>query len=378
MHMAVQRVDTAVVGLGVMGAATLRELSRRGVEALGIERHWPTHPFGSSHGDSRIIRQAYYEHPDYVPLVQEAWRAWEELARTVGWPLLLPTGGLMIGRPASALVGGARLSADTHGLSYELLEFAGLRGRFPALAVDADDVAVFERSAGYLNAELALTALVHDAMRHGARVKLGAEVAALHPTADGVRIQVGADSVVAHRAVVAAGPWTKSLLPDFPAPLTVERQVLAWFPVRDAAPYQPDRFPIFMREEPDGTTFYGFPTQDGRTLKVARHHGGATVDPDRVDRHVTAADLEDVRSFVARALPGLSSRPVRAAVCLYTNTPDRHFAVGPAADGIRRIVVLAGFSGHGFKFAPAMARIAADAVLDQKPVPPLFRPDRPR
>lgn len=374
--MAVQRVDTAVVGLGVMGAATLRELARRGVEAVAFERHWPTHPFGSSHGDSRIIRQAYYEHPDYVPLVQESWREWEELARTAGWPLLVPTGGLMIGRAGSELVTGALLSADTHRLRYEMMDAGGIRDRFPQFSVDPDDVAIAEPNAGYLAAELALTALVHDAVRLGATVRLGAAVAGVHPTADGVRLEVGPDTVWARRAVVAAGPWTKALLPGFPAPLTVERQVLAWFTAHDPEPYRPGRFPIFMREEPDGTTFYGFPTQDGRTVKVARHHGGATVDPDRVERHVTADDLHAVQAFVARALPGLSDHPARAAVCLYTDTPDRHFAVGPPTRDAENVVVLAGFSGHGFKFAPAMARIAADAVLDQKPAPALFRPDR--
>jgi sarcosine oxidase len=178
----------------------------------------------------------------------------------------------------------------------------------------------------------------------------------------------------AGHAVVSAGPWLNALLPELGLPLVVERQVMTWFPARDPAAFVPERFPAFIRER-DGVHSYGLPSQDGRLVKVAIHHQGRPMDPDAPGRDVIDADRSAVAAIVAETLPGLESWPERAAVCLYTNTPDLHFVVGRVHP---RVTVLGGFSGHGFKFAPVMGEIAADLALDGGTGHPIagFSPDR--
>ena len=369
-------VDTVVVGLGVMGASTLYALASRGLAPLGLEQYWTGHPLGSSHGESRIIRQAYYEHPDYVPLVQEAWQAWRALERASGWPLLTETGGLMVGRPDGDLVRGALLSATQHRLPHEQLDAAALMRRFPAFRVDPDDVGVYEPSAGVLVAERATEALVAEARRQGAAVHLGQRVRQVVPDGTGVVVHTDHGPIRARSAVVAAGPWTPALLPDWHVPLTVERQAVTWFRAQEPRWFGPDRLPVYMREEVGGDTFYGFPSLDAATVKLARHHGGTLTTPGRVARHVGDQDLAVARHFAARTFPGLLPTVAQSTVCLYTDTPDRHFVVGPLGPETPQIVVLAGFSGHGFKFGPAIGRVAADLLMTPGSGPALFRPDR--
>lgn len=368
--------DTVVVGLGVMGASTLYALASRGLAPLGLEQYWTGHPLGSSHGESRIIRQAYYEHPDYVPLVQEAWHAWRALERTSGWPLLTETGGLMVGRPDSALVRGALLSATQHQLPHDWMDAASVMRRFPAFRVDPDDVGVYEPRAGVLIAERATQTLVAEARRLGAAVQLGQRVRQVVPDGAGVVVHTDQGPIRARSAVVAAGPWTPALLPGWTVPLAVERQAVTWFRAQEPRWFGSDRFPVYMREEAGGDTFYGFPTLDNSTVKLARHHGGTFTTPARVDRHVGEADLAVARHFAAHTFPGLLPTVAQSTVCLYTDTPDRHFVVGPIGPDTPQIVVLAGFSGHGFKFGPAIGRVAADLLTTPKSGPALFRPDR--
>lgn len=371
-----QSVDTVVVGLGVMGASTLGELARRGRDCLGVEQYWAGHPLGSSHGESRIIRQAYYEHPDYVPLVQEAWRAWRDLERATGWRLLTETGGLMVGRPDSALVQGALLSATQHHLPHEQLDAAALMRRFPAFRVQDDDVGVYEPRAGFLIAERATEALLDEARRHGAAIQLGRQVQGIAPQGGGVVVHTAEGPIHARRAVVAAGPWTGTLLSEWRVPLAVERQAVTWLTAQEPRWFHPDRFPVYMRQAASGDTFYGFPSLDGATVKLARHHGGDLTTPARVPRHASAADVAVAQHFAQKTFPGLTDRVAQTTVCLYTNTPDRHFVVGPLSPEVPHIVVLAGFSGHGFKFGPAIGRLAADLLEAKTTGPALFRPDR--
>ncbi len=369
-------VDSVVVGLGVMGASALYELARRGRDCLGLEQYWAGHPLGSSHGESRIIRQAYYEHPDYVPLVQEAWRAWRDLEDATGWRLLTETGGLMVGRSDSALVRGALVSAEQHHLPHDLLDAAALMRRFPAFRVADGDVGVYEPRAGFLMAERATEALLSEAQRHGAAIHLGCQVQGIAPEGGGVVVHTAEGPIRARHAVVAAGPWTPALLPAWPVPLTVERQAVTWLRAQVPQWFHPSRFPVYMREETSGETFYGFPSLDGSTVKLARHHGGEATSPGRVSRHATAQDIAVAQHFAQETFPALTLHVAQSTVCLYTNTPDRHFVVGPLSQEAPHIVVLAGFSGHGFKFGPAIGRVAADLLEAPEAGPALFRPDR--
>jgi len=353
--------DVLVVGVGSVGSMALWRLAGRGVRAVGLERFEPGHDHGSGHGESRMIRSAYSEGPRYVPLVREAFGLWRELEAEAGAELLTVTGGLMIGRAAGALVAGALASARAHGLEHEVLEPAAARRRFPQHRLGPDDVALRDAGAGVLRPERAIRAAAARARALGAEVVTGVRVTAVEPDGAGVTVRAGERSWRARHAVVAAGAWLGGLLPGLGLPLRVERQVMTWFPADEPDRFAPERFPVFIRERPGGHG-YGLPSLDGRTVKVAIHHGGRPVDPDRPDRAVTGADVAPVARLVAETLEGLAAAPARTAVCLYTNTPDEAFVVGPAP-GLPGVTVLSCCSGHGFKFAPVLGDVAADLAL---------------
>lgn len=363
------RFDAVVVGLGAMGSAALAELARRGLRVLGLDRLRPPHTLGSSHGESRIIRKAYMEHPDYVPLVLRAYDAWMDLERRSGLELLIRTGGLMIGRRGSRTVEGALLSARTHGLEAVPLDADELARRFPPFRPGPDEVAVYEPDAGVLRPEVAVTAFLLDATLHGAQVLTGPEygVVSLESGAAGWTIQTHETRFEAGKVVVSTGAWLSGFAGDlgFGAlrTLSVERQVPFWMHPQEIAPFLIDRFPIYVWELSDGRSIYGFPTLDQRTVKGALHHGGdRSPDAEMVDRTVREVDRAAYRDALAGCLPALAGPPEREAVCLYTNTPDEHFLLGavPGRDGI---FVAGGFSGHGFKFAPVVGEALADLVI---------------
>jgi len=340
----------AVVGGGVMGAATSWRLAARGAEVVCFDRFSPPHAQGSSHGDSRIIRTAYFEGSYYVPLLHEAFALWRELESTSGASLLRMTGALYIGTDRSEAVVGALASAKEHHLDVELLGADELRRRYRGHVVRDEDVAVLDRQAGILNPEGAVAAMLAQApdVRRNTRVS----------SVDDLLRDFDA-------AVVAVGPWTPEVL-DW-IPLQVERQVHVWFSIaRDAEAgnwFVPERWPVFIRQTREFGDVYGFPSLDGASVKVGRHHDGDYTDPDHIKRRVDELDIDPLRLMAATYLRGVSGNARRTLTCMYTNTPDEDFVVDFSPHD-RRVVVLSPCSGHGFKFAPVIGDIAADLVLD--------------
>jgi sarcosine oxidase len=278
--------DAIVVGLGAMGSAAAYHLARRGRRVLGLDRFAPPHDLGSSHGQTRIIREAYFEHPDYVPLVQRSYALWGELERESGQRLLQQTGGLMIGPPEGVLVAGARRSAEQHGLPFEVCSDTEVRRRFPALRPAPDMVAILEPRAGILFPEACIAAHLGLAERHGAVLHTGERVTGWQADAGRVSVTTDAGVYAAGRLILAAGAWMAGLLDELPLPISVERQVVYWFdPARNGAVFSPARCPIHLWEFEPGRFFYGFPDV-GEGIKVALHHGGDTTFPDDVVRQV--------------------------------------------------------------------------------------------
>jgi sarcosine oxidase len=342
-------VKVAVIGGGVMGAATSWRLAKRGVEVVCYDRFSPPHTQGSSHGSSRIIRTAYFEGPWYVPLIHESFDLWHELELVSGEPLLQMTGALMIGSDSSEAVAGALASAREHDLDIEHLSTAALRKRYRGHVVRDGDVAVLDRKAGILNPEGAVSAMLAQA-----------PVIRRETAIDSIDELAGDYDAV----VVAAGPWTPKLV-DW-IPLQVERQVHVWFTIaRDADWFAPERFPVFIRQTDDFGDVYGFPALDGRTVKVGRHHDGDYTDPEHIKRRVDEMDMDPLRLMTSIYLRGVSGHAVRTLTCMYTNTPDHHFVIDFSPHD-RRVVVISACSGHGFKFGPVIGDIAADLVMDGK------------
>jgi sarcosine oxidase len=356
--------DVAVIGLGVMGSAALAALARRGRRVVGIDRFAPGHDRGSSHGTTRIIRLGYFEHPSYVPLLRAVYPLWRELEAQSGQSLLSVTGIVEIGAPEGDLVAGTLQSSRLHGLPHEILDARRLMKRFPAFRVPSDFVAVYQPDGGFVRAEQTVAAFQALAQRFGAELRTEERVLAVEPHRRGVRVVTPYGDVLAESAIVAAGPWLKSLLPQLPVPIRVTRQVLGWFEPAEHARvrFAADRFPVFLLQNQDGV-FYGFPA-DADGVKVAKHHHlDEAVDPEHYDRAVSATDEAIIRIALKAHLPDADGRLLAARTCLYTMTPDSDFIIG-RLPGCPQITVAAPCSGHGFKFAPVIGEILADLAVE--------------
>lgn len=345
-----------------MGAATSYNLARRGLRVLNIERFGVNHARGSSHGKTRIIRLTYYEDPRYIPLLRRAYEAWKEIESKSGRTLLRMTGGLMVGKEDGDLVQGARRSAREHGLPHEVLAAADVNARFEAFRLSEDLVAVHDPSAGVLSAEESVRSFVGLGSQEGCEFRFSEEVRGLRAGPEGIAVQTSLGTQSASKVVLCAGGWNGALLGGT-LPLTCERQVPFWFSSAGEAKFSAAKMPVFMMEE-GRDMFYGIPDL-GDGVKVARHHGGETGDPDALERQVTEADILPVSSFVAGRLNGLDPAPRESTTCLYTNTPDLNFVLG-AHPTEPRMTIVGGFSGHGFKFASVVGEVAAGLVADEK------------
>jgi sarcosine oxidase len=355
--------DVIVVGLGAMGGAACDHLARRGMHVIGLDRFRPPHTSGSSHGESRIIREAYFEDPRYVPIVQRAYECWMELERDIGRPLLRMTGGLMIGDPAGVLVSGAIRSAETHRLPYELLSATQTRAKFPALNVEDPHVAVWEPRAGVLYPEACVSSQLERAMRNGATLKMSEPALSWRSDGEGVEVTTAMGKYRAAQLVLAAGAWLPALLPELRRLFTVERMVAYWFDAKSHPEwYAPERFPIWIWEHERGRFIYGFP-RVGEAIKIAKHHEGQMVAPDDVDRNVSADEIAAMLALVGAKLPSAAGALRSSSTCLYTNTPDEVFIIDRHPAHANTLIVSA-CSGHGFKFASAMGEVIADLVLD--------------
>lgn len=353
--------DVAIVGLGAMGSAAAHELARRGTRVVGFDRYQPPHAMGSTHGRSRIIREAYFEHPLYVPLVRRAYERWAELEEESGRTLFRQTGGVMVGPERGVLVAGALSSAQEHDLPHELLSADELRARYPTLAPPDDAVALFEPRAGVLLPEACVESWLSLARDAGAALRFGEQVLRWEATREGVRVETTEGTFGAARLVLSAGPWLPRLVPELGLPLTIERQMFHWFAPARPADYAPEIFPIGLWEyEPDRLVATFPDVGDG--VKIGVHHEGETTDPDRVRRTVSEQETARVRALLARLVPGAAGPMVEARVCLYTNTPDHHFLIDFHPDH-PQVLIASPCSGHGFKFASAIGEVVADLLL---------------
>ena len=351
-----------------MGSATAYHLASRGARVLGIDQHEPPHEFGSSHGESRIIRLVYYEHPLYVPMLQRSYELWHQLEHDANEPNLLRiTGNLMLGSENSGLIHGARRAAEEHDLPLEEIKSSYLQDRFPQFMPMAGFKALLDPAAGMLNPERCVKAHLDLAVRHGATLRLNERVTSWAPMGSGVRVRTSEGTYEAGKLVLTAGPWMSELVGDVGPALNVERQTALWFqPPGDREMWAPDRFPVFMCEFADGQLIYGFPLQP-RGWKVAVHYQGEPVtDMRALRRDVEPHDVARVRNAVSRLFDWVKEAPLlESAACLYTDTPDLRFLIDFMPE-MPQVLVSSACSGHGFKFASVIGEIQAKLLLDGK------------
>ena len=354
--------DVVVLGLGVMGASAVHQLAGRGVRVLGLDANQRGHVLGSSHGRSRIIREAYYEAAEYVPLVQRAFIQWRELEEETGLDLLLMSGCLNIGRPGTQGVDGVIASARRHGLPSEILTSDAMRSRFPAFALPESHVGVYQPTAGVLNADACVGALVDASVARGATIRHGELVNNWEPDGDGVIVRTPSGTIRAQKLVITAGPWSASVLADLGLPLQAVRQYVVHFEPQAPERFSPPGFPAFIWDVAEGEV-YGIPYLPGSGFKVGGHDPGEPCTPETARRTVTAEEIENVRSIFERCLPGCATTMSMAATCLYTVTPDRHFIIDRHPEH-PQVSYAAGFSGHGFKFGPTIGEVLADLAIE--------------
>ncbi|WP_329793611.1 N-methyl-L-tryptophan oxidase [Lentzea sp. DG1S-22] len=362
--------DVIVIGLGGMGGAAAHRLAQRGKRVLGLERFTPVHALGSSHGGSRITRQAYFEDPAYVPLLLRAHEMWDRTERDSGERIFHRVGGIVVGAADSGAITGSRASAEQWGLEHELLDAREIRHRFPALHPAADEIALYERGAGLVVPENAVRAHLALAERAGAELHFEEQVTHWETG----RVTTTRATYEAGHVVVCPGAWAPEMLGDLGIPFQVERAVQFYFTPREDL----RDHPVYIWDRADGTNFYGFPELDG-AVKVAFHHGGQLCTPETVDRTVHAHEVEAMANATRAPMPGVAGSFQRAATCLCTNTPDLHFVIAHHPDH-EGVTVACGFSGHGFKFVPVVGEILADLATDRATRHPiaLFDPARLR
>lgn len=371
------KLDVIVIGLGAMGGAALYQLSRRGARVAGFDRFSPPHDQGSSHGDTRITRLAIGEGAHYTPLVKRSHEIWREIERATGADLLTQCGELII----SSAAGGSSMhvegffdntveAARKYGVAHELLDVSHIRARFPLFEVRDDETGYYEPEAGFVRPEACIAAELALAEHSGAAIHRNEAVLRFEASQSGVTVETDRGRYHADRIVVSAGAWLPKLLGgSFENLLKVYRQVLHWFAVDgDPSLYRPERFPVFIWERPDWPYgIYGFPVIDNAGIKIATEYYAETASPESVARSASQSEIDRMREKLAAPhIKGLSRRSTKAAVCLYTVTPDMGFVIdhAPQSD---RIIVASCCSGHGFKHSAAIGEMLADMAQSRAP-----------
>jgi sarcosine oxidase len=360
-------LDAIVLGLGGVGAQALRVLGQRGARVVGLERFGRAHDRGSSHGATRVTRHAYFEHPDYVPLLRAATAGFQDLESATGAPLLDACGVVLLGPSGSAVVRASAAAAERWGVPVERLDAAEFRRRFPAFRVDDGDEGLWEPGGGFVRPEASIRAALADAESHGASVRTGAAVRGIEEDTDEVRVHLDGETLRARALVVAAGAWTPQVLPSLRPLLRITRQVQGWVRPEDPAQAAPSALPCWLIDRGAAPPLYGVPVDPlapGPPLaKVAVHGSDWDVSPDHLHRSVGPDERGRLASLAGQHVPGLRGPLLAARTCMYTQTRDEHFIVD-RLPGRPRTVVVAGLSGHGFKLTPALGRVAAELCLD--------------
>lgn len=342
-----------------MGAATCYHLAKAGKRVLGLDRFSPPHGKGSHSGSTRIIRKAYFEHPDYIPLLKRAYANWETLEREAGRQLYVETGLLYGGLKDNSIIRHVKSAAAEYGIPLERLRHnpAGI------FRLPADYELLFEPEAGYLLSDVAITSFQEQARKHGAHLRHDTEAHAWRLHENYVEVQTASGRFTADKLVLTAGAWTDRLLEGVGKQLQVTRQILAWFDTGGRDIYRVGHLPCWLiADEQSKGAFYGFPEDPEHPagIKVALHLPDTVTDPDAVDRTVEDADLRVLKKFIGRHLPGIQGTLLEVKTCLYENSPDGDFVIDQLKGTEGRVCYAWGFSGHGFKFASVIGEILAD------------------
>ncbi len=357
-----QEFDCIVIGVGAMGSATLYNLAKRGRRVLGLEQFDIPHAEGSSHGVNRIIRLAYYEHPSYVPLLRRAYELWSEIESIAGEQLIYKTGSIDTAPAGHEVFEGSLESCLLHDIPHRVLNHAQINEQFPGYQLPVGHMGILQQDGGFVLSERSIVAYANAAMSEGAEIHAREVVSGWEPDRGGVRVFTDRGEYTAERLIITAGAWSSGLIPILEGLAVPERQVLAWLQPIDGSLYTPEVFPVFNAYFDEGR-YYGFPVFGIPGFKVGRyHHLEEIIDLDSTIKTVNGEDEALLRSAVEKYFPKANGTTMTLKTCMFTNTPDEHFIVD-SLPGNTQVVVAAGFSGHGFKFASVIGEILSDLAI---------------
>jgi sarcosine oxidase len=365
--------DFIVVGVGSMGSAATYFLAKEGNSVLGIDQFNPPHEFGSHSGQSRIIRKAYFEHPDYVPLLKRSYDLWQDFEDLTGNEFYYKTGIVYFGDEKHPTIEGVRKSSELYDIPVDSFNNKASRDEFSAFNIPSNYHTLFEAEAGFLRPEFAIQNYLTEAQRAGAQIKTNEKVLGWTSDAHSVTVKTVKQTYHAEKLILCGGSWMQTLVPALATQLKVTRQTLAWISPKNPDPFSLGNFPCWFIEDPELGMYYGFPIlpyeQFGGPigLKIASHRPGEKVDPNNVDRRILRSEGDNLKKILSKYLPGAGNEIITFKSCLYTYSPDENFIIDILPDTHNRVVVAAGFSGHGFKFVPVVGKVLADLGMNTDP-----------
>jgi len=370
--------DVIVIGVGSMGSSACFFLASRGYKVLGIEQFAITHDRGSHSGQSRIIRKAYFEHPDYVPLLNRAYENWKFLEELTNRQVFYPTGLVYLGKQNDLSIKGVKESASLYNISIDTLDLSSAQERFPQFKLPTGFEAVFEPDAGFITPEKAISIYTEQAMKRGAVIQVDEKVLEWEKDGDTFIVTTDKETYRCSKLLITSGAWTNKMVPALAQSIKVTRQFVAWVKPKKQTDFSLDKFPCWMiaDDEMPGM-FYGFPVLPVATfgepggLKLAYHYPGQETDPDKVDRIITKEEERILKYALEKYLPGCFESIHSTQTCLYSNTNDENFIIDFLPGYEKQVAIACGFSGHGFKFVSVVGEILAELILDGKTKQPI-------
>ncbi len=361
--------DVIVIGVGSMGAVACWYLAKGGYKVLGLEQFDIPHEQGSHAGQSRIIRKAYFEHSDYVPLLERAYHNWKELETITSSQVYYRTGIIYFGSPDSPMIKGTRNAAHQYHIALDILTHEEANVRHPSFHCPHHFQILFEPDAGFITPEKAIALYASDAIRRNADIRGRGKVLEWKKENSAITVFTNRNTYQADRLIICAGAWSGKIIPSLPAKLKVTKQIVGWMNPQKWNDFSLGNFPCWFVCDEDKYIFYGFPILPAKDfggpvgLKLALHRHGTEVDPDHVDRNIQQADEEILRNMLKKYIPDAAGNTLTLKSCLYTNSEDEHFIIDhmPGYDG--KVTIASGFSGHGFKFASVIGEILADLAV---------------
>lgn len=371
MHDQPNTFDIIVIGIGSMGSSTCYVLAKRGYKVLGLEQFSITHEFGSHTGQSRIIRKAYFEHPDYVPLLKKAYQNWKDFEEETETQLYFKTGLVYFGKKNSDVIKGVRQSASLYDIKLEEHDALSIAKTFPQFKIRSIFEALYEPDAGFVTPEKAIKLYTEQAIRKGAAIHSGEKVIEWKQEGAGIEVRTSKGIYHCGKLIITAGAWAAKMIPQLSQKLKITRQFIAWVKPKDWNHFTLHNFPCWLlADDKRPGAYYGFPALPlskfgaPEGMKIAHHHPDMEVDPDNVNRDASAEDEENLLYALDKYLPGCFDSFLSSKICLYGNSPDENFIIDRLPGYENLVTIACGFSGHGFKFVPVIGEILADLAIN--------------